>query len=265
MSCTLCLGAAMASPAVAADLTPDQQEQLLIEGLQAFDRGTQLRKSRPEEALQAFQQSADKFQFLVDAGIANGKLFYNLGNAYLRCGDLGKAIVNYRRAEKLRPTDGQVEANLGFARSLRRNQIASSAQRTLWHSLFAWHFNTSLGTRFAIGLGFYVLFWLALILRQYVRAVRWRFVLVPSLLIWLSLGVSIAFERYAETTHPEGVVLADDVTVRKGNGEGFELQFEQSLEPGDEFTLLEKRRDWIHIQLPDGADGWIRLNQAELI
>ena len=44
-------------------------------------------------------------------------LFYNLGNAYYRQGNLGKAIVNYERALKLDPTNDDARANLEFVKT----------------------------------------------------------------------------------------------------------------------------------------------------
>lgn len=45
------------------------------------------------------------------------QLFYNLGNAYYRQGNLGKAIVYYERALKLDPTNVDARSNLEFVNS----------------------------------------------------------------------------------------------------------------------------------------------------
>lgn len=44
-------------------------------------------------------------------------LFYNLGNAYYRNGELGKAILNYHRALRLDPRNADALANLEFVNS----------------------------------------------------------------------------------------------------------------------------------------------------
>ena len=46
--------------------------------------------------------------------VVNGALLYNLGNARLQAGDVGKAIVSYRRAERLIPGDERLELNHTF-------------------------------------------------------------------------------------------------------------------------------------------------------
>ena len=59
-------------------------------------------------------------------------------------------------------------------------------------------------------------------------------------------------------------MVAADTPVRKGNGASYTLQFPQPLHSGAEFTVLEIRGSWLHIQLDNGANGWIRKAHAEL-
>ena len=53
----------------------------------------------------------------LEVGGSSTTLYYNLGNAYYRQGNLGKAIVNYERALKLDPTNADARANLEFVNS----------------------------------------------------------------------------------------------------------------------------------------------------
>jgi tetratricopeptide (TPR) repeat protein len=251
--------------ALAVNLTLQQRVVLLDEAQRAFDRGVELRQASPAEAASSFRQAADKFQLIVDSGLRNGRLYYNLANACLESGRLGRAIANYRRAARLLPGDGRVEHNLNYARSLRRDQIEAAGQQAFLHTLFFWHYGTSPRLRYVPAVALYVLFWLLMIARTFVRRWRWRYVLVPVLVVWVVLGCSVAVEAYQRSTSLAGVLVADEVVVRKGNGEGFEPQFKQALHEGLEFAVLERRHDWLLIELPDGKTGWVRADQAELI
>jgi len=251
--------------AVAVELTPEQRVEILNEAGRASDRGANVRQLNSTEAFEAFAESAAKFQLLIDAGVRNGKLYYNLGNACLESGQLGRAILNYRRARELLPGDGRIEHNLRYARSLRRNQIETAGKRAFLHTLFFWHYGTSLRQRCLAGLLVYGGFWLMMIFRTLLPRFRWRYVLIPAWAVWVTLGISVAAEMLGQSRQLEGVIVVDDVVVRKGNGERFEPQFKQKLHEGVEFVVVEQRRDWLCIELPDGKTGWILTRQSELI
>ena len=55
---------------------------------------------------------------IVERGHLNGHVFFNLGNTCIRLGELGRAILNYKKASVLLPRDGDLKANLQYARSL---------------------------------------------------------------------------------------------------------------------------------------------------
>ena len=50
-----------------------------------------------------YAEAAQAYQQLIDQGAADSAVYYNLGNAYMRLGNLGQAIVNYQRAAQLDP------------------------------------------------------------------------------------------------------------------------------------------------------------------
>ena len=51
----------------------------------------------------------------------SGAVYYNLANSYFKDGQLGKAILNYERAKRLIPRDGDLGANYKFVLSQVRN------------------------------------------------------------------------------------------------------------------------------------------------
>ncbi len=55
------------------------------------------------------------WQALADQGQTLPEVLFNLGNACYRHGDLGKAILAYRAAQRRAPRDPDIRANLGFA------------------------------------------------------------------------------------------------------------------------------------------------------
>lgn len=212
----------------------------------------------------AFRQAHDKFQAVVDAGIENGQLYYNLGNTHLRLGEIGKAIADYRRALRLTPGDERLEANLRFARSLKRDHIAASGKRRLLQTMFFWHYSLPLRTRTIAAMIGYGLFWLLLAAGRLSPRVRAGYPALLCLALWMALAVSVAVCLPSQSGSTGGVLVASDVVVRKGNGEGYGPQFEQPLHEGVEFRVVELRGAWIRIELADGNQGWVREREVEL-
>lgn len=259
------LAAIQAGDALAAELPKQELVGLLNEASKAFDQGTAVAKQSPQEATKAFAEAAAKFQRIVDAGVRNGRLYYNLGNARLKCGQRGLAIANYLRARKLIPGDARLEENLAYARSLCRYSIPESGRRAVTRTIFFWHYDTPLPLRFGVGISVYVLFWICLMGRTLVGRVRWVYPAVVCLVVWVTLAVSVGVDLNEAATQRDGVIAANDVVVRKGNGLDYAPQFEQTLSEGVEFEVLEERGSWLHVRLADGQDGWIQLKEAELI
>jgi hypothetical protein len=259
------MGVLAAGVVHAAPLTRDRQEQLLAEASAAFNRGKELERSDPAGASEAFAEAVTKYEVLVESGVRNGRLLYNLGNAELERGRLGAAILNYRRAQELIPGDRRLQENLRVARELCRTQIPPRGSSEFVRTLFFLHYRTSLRTRFLAGLACYALFWLALILRLFAPRLPLRAAAGVLAAAWVSLGVSVLLDWQVEGRRSTGVVLADEVIVRRGDGETYDPKFQQPLHEGTEFTVVESRGDWLLIELADGKTGWIPADRAELV
>ena len=250
---------------VHAGLSGGQQQQILEEARQAYDGGVAALRTDPVHAVELFADSARRFEQLVADGVVNGQLQYNLGNAYLQLGELGQAILHYRTAQQIIPRDPKLRHNLKYARSLTESRIAVSGERALRTALLGWHRSTSIRTRFAVFVTAYTLCWILLSLNLLVSRPWWRWPAVASGVVWIAMGVSVASDTFGAGENREGVVLVDDVVVRKGNSEGFDPRFEQPLHQGVEFRVIEQRPGWLSIELPDGKTGWIRAADAGLI
>ena len=240
-------------------------EHAFEQALATFDKAQAIRGDDPDRAAQLFLQAAQRLESIAATGIVNGKLAYNIGNCYLQAGDVGRAILYYRRAEKLLPGDALLGENLKTARSRCLTQIPADRASRFLHGLFFWHFDTSRGMRAKAAIVCYVLLWGLLALRCFVRR-RW---VVGSATVCavlsLMLGASLLFSVISERNTPSGVLIAMDVPVLKGPGAGYQRQFEQPLQPGTEFVVVEQRGEWWKIVLPDGQSGWIERAFAQRV
>ena len=252
-------------PASAASLDEAQQRQILKEAQTAYDRAAGMLRSDPAEATEAFRESAATFQLLVDDGIHNGELYYDLGNAWFQAGELGLSIANYLRAERLIPDDPRLNANLEYARSQVRPQISDDGHEALLRKVAFWHDNWSLRARlWGFGL-MWLLLWGALAVRTLRNYPGWNYLAGVAAAGSILLGVSAAFDIGIDSGQQRGVLIGDQVIVRKGNADSFSPQFEEPINRGVEFEVLEIRPDWLHIELGNGEQGWIQTDDAELV
>ncbi|MBW2367689.1 MAG: tetratricopeptide repeat protein [Deltaproteobacteria bacterium] len=112
---------------------------------------------------QDFTEAIDAFTRVVESGVSNGKLFYNLANAHFKHSNLGPAILWYERARRLLPNDPDIRFNLDYASSLVQDEKETSTA-PLVRILFFWKDLIPLSHWLLIGLfanGFFWFFWAA--------------------------------------------------------------------------------------------------------
>lgn len=235
------------------------------EAMADFDNAQKLRSSDPDRARKLFRGAATKLSSIAASGVENGYLEYNLGNCYLQSGDIGLAVLHFKRAKRLIPADDLLSSNLAVARSRCVTQIRRTARSEVLETLFFMHHQLALRHRVALGGLAYLAIWVFVIFHNVARK-RWTVVgATVCSVIAVSFAVSVAASFWGDRNEPEGVVLGTDITVYKGPGTSYQRLFEQPLQPGVEFTLRERRGDWWRVELADGNAGWIPLRIAELV
>ncbi len=259
------VGTLVATVQVSASPAAPEPSVRLERALAEFDQAQQILGAHPDRARRLFRSAAQRLERIVTSGVVNGRLEFNLGNCYLQAGDVGKAILHYRRALRLIPRDPLLANNLAEARSRCLTAIPPTRRSALLRSVFFWHYDTSSRERARATGFFYVAFWLLLTLRSFLPRRRLTAVAIICGILTVTLASSVAADLWNDRQAPAGVVTAMDVAVYKGPGTGYRRQFEQPLQPAVEFTLREVRGGWWHVELADGKSGWIGADTGELI
>ena len=201
-----------------------------------------------------YQQAADSYESLRNRGFNNGHMYYNLGNAYIRLGKTGPAILNYIRAKKLIPRDENLQANLNFAIQQTRDKITPPPPDTL-AILFFWVNNLSLNENINLAFAVNLAFWLTLTAWFYFRTDFLRltrnFIFFILLLAFVAISVKLHFESNSKT----GVVLTKTVSVKSGLDASNITLFE--LHEGALVNITDERQGWVEVQLNSKQKGWI--------
>ncbi|MCP4681919.1 MAG: hypothetical protein GY864_06285 [Desulfobacterales bacterium] len=239
---------------------------LYSQAKEMFRKANELSATNPKAAENLYMKSAMRFERIVhEGGIQNGKLYYNIGNVYFRMKDMGRAILNYRRAEQFIPNDSNLQQNLKYARERRVDKVEVRQKTRILKTLFFFHYDLSTQTRVVIFTFSFMLLWVALSIRLLIKKpfTRW-FIAAPlffSILFASSLFVDVS---YLQNVKP-GVIITNQVIARKGNSETYESSFKEPLHSGTEFILLEERGDWCHIELPDSRRCFVPKASVELV
>ncbi|MEO8269920.1 MAG: BatD family protein, partial [Aureliella sp.] len=254
-------------------LSVAQQATLLDEAGAAYTQATELAQTDSAEAKELFQTATGKYQLLVDSGIHNGKLYADLGNAYLQSGELGHAIVNYERALQYEPRNRQVAVNLQFANSRVEGQVSPPATigstsldsymhtlrsandtlvQTVGSSCVAWTLAISS-----------LLFWGLLIARVVGANIPvWRIAAVPALLLVISSG-SFFLTQTSLPSPYSAIIVNNSVSLHAGDGEQFDQVFSIDAAQGHRVEVLAQRGAWTQIRTAEGHIGWIPAHAVE--
>ena len=232
-----------------------QAADLMTEANSRYERGEYAEAAQPYEAL-------------VDMGYEDAAIYYNLGSTYFEMGDLGRAILNYLRAQELSPRDPDILANLDLARARTVDRIGAERDSLVESvSYFGrrWVTPSELGAFSLLlwtmtGLGFGALFvYRRIPFRAFVRtgaAVSAVATLVPLLLLLSML--------YANPYDHTGVVTAEAVDVVSGPGPQYAKEF--TLRSGAEVRLVDSRQGWLRVSLPGGElQGWAPSHSIEAV
>ncbi len=219
------------------------------------------------KAKELYSQAAENYEKIIaESGIQNSGLYYNLGNCYLREGNIGKAILNYRRAMKLDDSNYDLRQNLAIARSRRVDKIEINTQEKIAHRIFFWHYLLSTKVKFIVASSAALLFlWVLIFSILSIRVPAALPLSIVFLIVSCVFAASVLVDRYIDKNVKYGVIIADSTIARQGDGENYDKSFKEPLHSGVEFKILEQRRNWWHIELTNSKDTWIPADSAEVI
>lgn len=217
--------------------------------------------------IERYQEAAQSYERLVGLGYDDKDLFYNLGNAYYKQDDVGRAVLNYLRAQRLAPRDEDIKVNLAFAREQTADALepiefggplASFARAIPFAStntaavllLILWA--TIAGS---------VAWWLA---KPTPRTRLTALVTIGAAgLLMTMFAVVLAGNFKADSAYSgAAIIVVNEVKILSGPGPQYTEEF--TLHSGAETSLIEIRRNWTRISVPaTDLQGWVPRRAVE--
>jgi len=220
-------------------------ERTFVKALELFDQA---------ESPDDYRASAFELESIVADGVRSGAVYYNLGNAWFRAGEFGRAILNYRKAKPYRPRDPYLTANLQQALASAPGRLPDPPLPWWSHVLF-WTDWFSAQTKVRLAGCSLSLSATLLILAIALQ----RRSLITAMTVTLVLGVAFSAECLLnDPARTHRAIIISETTARKGTGKDYEPAFDQPLRDGAEFTVLNETKDWVFGHFEGVGDGWVR-------
>jgi hypothetical protein len=203
-----------------------------------------------------YDEARANYLQLISNGVIAPELFFNLGNIWLKQGEPGRAILNFRRSLILDPDFTAAQQNLD---SVLRSTGAGDE-----HSIYRW---LTLRSDFW-PVSTAILFWLtalaALIWTSTQRFRAWgrNGLLVVAPLFLLSVGLTF-WVGDGLKDRSLAVVVDQSADVRYGPGASARTMVTAGA--GQELQLIAERGDWTLCRLGSGLSGWIPTQSVERI
>lgn len=194
-------------------------------------------------------------------------LYYNLGNAYFKSGDIARSILNYNRARRLAPSNEDINYNLSIANTFVQDkidavpvffakawieQVQTSSSSNTWAVLSV--------VFFALLLVFAGLYLLAQGMR--LRKVGF-YAGIACMLIFIVTVMFAASQKKHAVHSNEAVVMSSSVSVKSSPDAGSKDIF--VLHAGTKVVITGELNGWREIMIADGNKGWLQLSSIEII
>lgn len=198
------------------------------------------------------------YRAILDTGLRNGKVYYNLGNALFRQGRTGEAIQHYLLARRFIPRNEDLEANLGYARQKAEDRIEPSSSGVVRNIVF-WYDRLSVKELSLVFLACNLLFWSGLCARLFWRRPVLSWLILGALVVGGVMGGTAAARAFNDRGSPPAVIIAREVLVRSGMDPESATLF--VLHDGAEVDVEKESGDWSLIRFGPGKKGWVRNEQ----
>lgn len=197
------------------------------------------------------------YESILSEGTESAGLYYNLGNAYFKSGNLGQAIANYMRARRLDPGDPDIRHNLEFAHRLPQIQMEGVELNPIRSTLAEFVEPYRLNTLAWISSVLFILLTAALTLRYGLERNNLvvRSGIIVSLMLLLVMVSLTTFKYRHEYLTRRAVIVADESPVYTGASNQSDIELHAT--PGLVVEIVEESDEFYNVLFENKRRGWI--------
>ena len=214
-----------------------------------------------------YDQAIEAYMAILSQGLHSAKLYYNLANAHFKKNELGKAILYYNRALRLKPGDEDIRHNLEYAESSTKDSIEEIPEffLTTWVRAIRLTLSGNAWTilslvMLALALGMALLFLLSQ--RLSLRKTGFYMMSAAAVLFIITTLFAIS-DRKTNVGHTEAIVMSSSVSIKSSPDRAATELF--VLHEGTKLTIGDTIEGWAEVRIADGRKGWIETSRIEKI
>ena len=208
------------------------------------------------------------FEDVRETGLMSKELYYNLGNSYLRSGEIAQAILWYERACRLDPSDADIRYNLEYARALTQDRIDEVPEMFFqqWRRGVCYLLPSNAWAVIGlVSLALMVACVLLFLLGSTAGRRKLGFFLGIAFLVVALLGWDFAQWQRSEALRQDMAIVMKPVSSVKSSPSADGAKDLFILHEGTRVRILDNVGGFSNIELADGRQGWIPASEIEVI
>ena len=215
-----------------------------------------------------YAKALQDFEDVRATGLMSKELYYNLGNAYFKGGEIAPAILWYERALRLDPSDADIRYNLDYARALTQDRIDEVPEIFFeqWGHAMCYLLPSNVWAVIGlIGFALMVACVLLFLLGSTPGRRKLGFFVGIAFFVVAFLGWDFAQWQRQEALRQDMAIVMRPVTSVKSSpaAEGAKDLF--ILHEGTRVRILDNVGGFSNIELADGRQGWLPAGDVEVI
>ncbi len=203
-----------------------------------------------------FDEAAAGYRRILELGLENGVLYYNLGNALLKSGKHSEALWAYLKAKAFQPRDADVQANLEYVQSLLQpgvNASVTPSRLIRWLSFHQRFAAPELAGWSSLWVWLLVLVWSLSTwwpkARRVARPIRWFIGIIAAVFLTALVVQTVWVDGVAKA-----VIVSGQVEVKFSPQVTGTTHF--TLPEGTVVQVVRHEFGWVQLKRADGLSGW---------
>jgi len=214
-----------------------------------------------------YSNSAKQYEKILSKDGIAPEIYYNLGNAYYKSNEIGRAILNYERALKLSPSFDDARFNLELAQLKVVDNIVPSPTFFIGRWIQNLIKLLTSNAWLLLSFGVFILSLVSVFLfifgpSRTIRKISFNFAIVLVGISFFTLIFS-GVRKGQMYKHNDAIVMSGVISVKSSPDKSGTDLFQ--LHEGAKVSIKSTLGSWTEIKLANGGIGWVEQSNIEKI